>query len=67
MLVATGQIDLMVDPEMNAWDCAAVAPILSEAGGIYTDWTGKPTLYGGDGLGSNGKLQEQVLAVLQGT
>lgn len=67
VLVATGQVDLMVDPEMNAWDCAAVAPILSEAGGSYTDWTGKSTLYGGDGIGSNGKLLEQAVAILQGS
>lgn len=33
MLVATGRADIMLDPVMNVWDCAALLPILEEAGG----------------------------------
>jgi len=38
MLVATGRTDIMLDPVMNVWDCAALLPIQEEAGGTFTDW-----------------------------
>jgi histidinol-phosphatase len=64
-LVATGRAELMLDPAMNPWDCAPLLPILSEAGGRFSDWQGQATIYGGDALGSNGWLHEAALAVLQ--
>lgn len=41
-LVATGGVDIMVDPIMNYWDLMALIPIIEGAGGRITDW------YGGD-------------------
>ena len=38
VLVATGRADVMLDPVMNIWDCAALLPILEEAGGTFTDF-----------------------------
>lgn len=64
-LVATGRADVMVDPRMNPWDCAALIPILQEAGGHFLDWTGKPSIYGGNGLGVNAALKDAVLSLLQ--
>jgi histidinol-phosphatase len=64
-LVATGRADIMLDPRMNAWDCAALIPILQEAGGRFTDWTGRVTVDGGDAVSSNGALHEEVLARLR--
>ena len=63
MLVATGRADVMLDPQMNAWDAAALQPILTEAGGTFTDWQGTPTIYSGEGLATNGHVLEQVLAI----
>ncbi|MCE9552102.1 MAG: histidinol-phosphatase [Planctomycetes bacterium] len=63
LLVATGRADVMVDPIMNVWDAAAVAPIIEEAGGRYSDWRGRPTISGGDGVASNGLVHEAVLAM----
>lgn len=63
-LVATGRADAMVDPAMNPWDCAALKPIVEQAGGRYTDWKGQPTIYGGDALASNGQLHQALLALL---
>ncbi|MEM6365242.1 MAG: histidinol-phosphatase [Planctomycetota bacterium] len=65
LMVATGRADLMVDPICNAWDVAAMVPIMNEAGGRFTDWRGEPSVRGGDGLGTNGHLHEEVLALLQ--
>jgi fructose-1,6-bisphosphatase/inositol monophosphatase family enzyme len=37
-LVATGRAEVALDPIMNVWDCAALLPIVEEAGGRFTDW-----------------------------
>ncbi len=47
ILVATGRAEVMLDPVMNIWDCAALLSILQEAGGTFTDWEGRPTIRGG--------------------
>ena len=64
-LVATGRADIMLDPRMHAWDCAALIPILQEAGGRFTDWRGRVTTDGGDAVSSNGGLHDQVLQHLR--
>ena len=65
MLVATGRADVMIDPAMNAWDAAALLPIIEEAGGHFIDWTGTPTIYGGNGLSVVPSLKDEVLRRLQ--
>ena len=64
VLVATGRADVMVDPAMAAWDCAALIPIIEEAGGRFTSWSGERTIYGGDAFATNGKLYDAVLETL---
>ncbi|NNJ12541.1 inositol monophosphatase family protein [Chloroflexales bacterium ZM16-3] len=66
LLVATGRAELALDPAMNIWDAAALAPILQEAGGSYTDWKGTPTIENDEGLGSNGLVLDEVLALIRG-
>lgn len=63
MLVATGKVEVMIDPIMSLWDAAAVQPIVEEAGGTFTDWNGEPTVYNGEGIATNGKVLEEVLEV----
>ncbi len=60
-LVATGRADVMLDPRMHAWDCAALIPILEEAGGRFTDWRGIRTIDGGDAVSTNGALHDAML------
>lgn len=64
-LVATGRADIMLDPRMNPWDCAALIPILQEAGGRFSDWKGRTVIDGGDAVSSNGPLHAEVLSRLQ--
>jgi histidinol phosphatase-like enzyme (inositol monophosphatase family) len=59
-LVATGRLDVMLDPAMNPWDCCALVPILREAGGLFTDWTGEARIDGGDAYSTNGRLHAAV-------
>lgn len=66
VLVATGRADVMLDPVMNLWDCAALQPILEEAGGTFTDWTGSATAKGGNAIATNGKLFEEVMTHVAG-
>lgn len=65
LLIATGRAELMVDPIANPWDLAAIQPVLQEAGGKFTSWTGEPTVFGGDGVGSNGLIHDEALAMLK--
>ncbi|MCC6763408.1 MAG: histidinol phosphate phosphatase [Deltaproteobacteria bacterium] len=64
-LVATGRAEVMLDPLMNAWDAAAVKPIVEEAGGCFCAWDGTPTIYGGSALAMPAALRDQVLATLR--
>lgn len=65
-LVATGRAEAMFDPIMNPWDCAALVPILQEAGGTFTDWQGQSTIYHQEAISSNGHVLAEVLAQIQG-
>ena len=59
-LVATGRADVMLDPVMNAWDCAALLPIVREAGGRFSDWTGVERIDGGDAVSTNAALHRRA-------
>ena len=63
-LVCTGRADVMLDPLLNPWDAAALVPILREAGGSFFDWSGTETIYGGNGISTNGRLKPELLGIL---
>jgi histidinol-phosphatase len=61
MLVAEGSVDVMVYPELSLWDVAALIPIVTEAGGTFTDLTGRPGPGGGSAVATNGKLHDEII------
>jgi histidinol-phosphatase len=63
-LVATGRAEVMLDPIVSSWDCAALLPVVTEAGGTLTDWRGTPTIHGGDAIGTNGLVFEELMALV---
>lgn len=65
LMVATGRAELMVDPKMNVWDCAALKPVIEEAGGTFTDWTGRATIHGGNAIATNGLVLAETLAIVE--
>ena len=65
-LVATGRAEIMLDPVMAVWDCGPLQVILEEAGGTFTDWRGTPTIFGGEGVATNGALFEPVMDLVRG-
>ncbi len=64
VLVAEGAVDIMVEPELNLWDMAALVPIVTEAGGRFTDRAGRPGPHGGNAIVTNGLLHEEILDYL---
>lgn len=64
LLVATGQIDAFLFYGAGPWDLAAMVPIVEEAGGRFSDVTGRRSLDAPVALFSNGVLHEQILHCL---
>ena len=64
MLLASGAVDVAAEPELEAYDMAALVPIVSEAGGRFTSLAGEPGPWGGDAVATNGPLHDAVLALL---
>jgi len=65
MLVASGRAEIMLDPTINVWDIAGVAPIVRESGGWFGNWRGEETVNGPDAAAMKGKLRGVVLGALQ--
>jgi histidinol-phosphatase len=64
VLVAQGSGELMVEHGVHAWDVAAIKPLIEEAGGRFSDWSGSTSIHRPDVIVSNGKLHEEALAIL---
>tara|TARA_R110002096_G_scaffold173781_10_gene349136 strand:+ start:90121 stop:90942 length:822 start_codon:yes stop_codon:yes gene_type:complete len=45
VLLATGRVDAVIEPNVALWDIASVPPIIHEAGGISTDLAGRDTVH----------------------
>jgi histidinol-phosphatase len=62
MLVAEGAIDGAIDAVgVTAWDLAAIQPIVEEAGGMFTDFSGASRIDSGSAISSNGHLHAALL------
>ena len=64
MLVAQGSADAMFEVGVKPWDLAAPALIVAEAGGRFTDLEGSPVRTGPSALATNGRLHEELVAIL---
>jgi histidinol-phosphatase len=63
-LVATGRAEAMVDHQAFVWDLAPVSLVVTEAGGRFTDLHGADRYDSGHGIATNGRIHDEVLAVL---
>ncbi len=63
-LVATGRVEVALDPIMAVWDCGPFPAILREAGGYFGDWQGRETIYAGEALATTPALLPAVLSLL---
>ena len=64
LLVATGRADVMVDPILNAWDAPPFLPIIEEAGGVFTGWSGRRDAFAGDAIATNRALADAARILL---
>lgn len=60
LLVAEGAVDIAAEPELNAWDIAALIPIITEAGGQVTGYDGSDALTANGAYTTNGLLHALV-------
>ena len=64
-LIAAGQIDLVVEAGLQAYDVQAPIAVITAAGGVVTDWQGQPAHEGGQILAAaNATVHAAALAVL---
>ena len=63
-LVAEGKADIYLETDLKPWDLAPCKLLIEEAGGRFTDLDGRPTIYSGSALATNGRLHDAVLARL---
>ena len=66
-LIAAGQIDLVIEAGLQAYDVQAPIAVIQAAGGIVTDWQGRPAHDGGQILAAaSPALHAEALALLNG-
>lgn len=65
VLVAEGAVDIGVDPSLAVHDMAALAPIVAEAGGRFTDLDGVDGPFGLSAVSTNAILHEETLHTLR--
>lgn len=64
-LIAAGQIDLVIEAGLQAYDVQAPIAVIEAAGGIVTDWQGRPVHEGGQVLAcANRAIHAEALALL---
>ncbi|MBN2000169.1 histidinol phosphate phosphatase [candidate division KSB1 bacterium] len=64
-LVATGRVEIMLDPFLNPWDGGPFPVILREAGGYFGDWSGNETILNNEGLSTSRVLLPKVLELIE--
>jgi inositol-phosphate phosphatase/L-galactose 1-phosphate phosphatase/histidinol-phosphatase len=68
-LLATGFVDLVVEAGLKPYDYAALAPVITGAGGLCTDWRGQPLTMTSDGrvlAAGDARVHAEAMRVLAG-
>ncbi|MDO5746847.1 MAG: histidinol-phosphatase [Actinomycetaceae bacterium] len=64
MLLAEGSVDIAAEPDLELYDMAALVPIVTEAGGTFTDLQGSPGPWGAAAVATNTLLHTAALNVI---
>lgn len=65
-LLAAGQVDLVIEAGLAAYDIQAPIAVVQAAGGIVTDWQGEPVHEGGRAVAAaNADIHAEALAILR--
>lgn len=68
-LLASGHCDLVVETALQPYDYMALVPVVEAAGGVMTDWEGRPLTLASDGrvvASASPALHAQALGFLKG-
>lgn len=64
MLVAEGAVDIAAEPSLALWDMAAVAIIVTESGGRFSDLENVAGPFGKSGVSTNGHLHQAFISAV---
>ncbi len=67
-MLASGSMDIVLEAGLKPYDFCALVPVVEGAGGVMTDWNGKPLTIASDGrviAAANKELHEQALRIIQ--
>lgn len=64
-LVAAGKGEIYAEADLKPWDAAPMKILIEEAGGRLTDFEGRPNIYTGSVLATNGLLHDEALRLLR--
>lgn len=65
LYVASGSAEFAIDFNLKPWDMAPLKIITEEAGGVFTDLEGTPSIYGKGFVISNGILHSEILDIIK--
>jgi histidinol phosphatase-like enzyme (inositol monophosphatase family) len=64
LLLATGFVDIVIDPIMSVWDSMALIPIINGAGGIITDYHGNDAVKGNSIVAASSGIHSEIIKAL---
>ena len=67
-LLASGYLDIVIECNLQWYDVASLIPVIEEAGGIVSDWSGNKLSKDGDGsllICNSEKIHSQVIKILE--
>ena len=64
MLLAEGRLEFVAEFGVKEYDIAALVPIITEAGGRFTDIDGTDSIASRSSLATNGLLHDDFLTLL---
>jgi len=65
VLLATGRVDAVIEPNVALWDIASVPTLITEAGGVSTDLAGNDTVHTGSLLAATPGVHAQMLRLIK--
>ncbi|MCS6927565.1 MAG: histidinol-phosphatase, partial [Candidatus Binatia bacterium] len=64
-MVICGHAEVVLEPEIKPWDVAATKLLVTEAGGRFSDFHGRGSIYTGTAVISNGLVHDAVIDILR--
>jgi histidinol-phosphatase len=63
--VIRGWSEALLELDVKPWDLAPLKILVEEAGGRFSDFSGRSTIYGGSAVVTNGLVHDEILEILR--